>query len=104
VREYGANAPKHLRYTLTSRGFMHMPELDTHAYGALHLSESSSADAPYAWLRASAARTLKDPHDRVEVVLHVSLDDLAKFVQQCQFMLDHHYQVSPRTAEDVDND
>ena len=94
--QYGADVPPHLRYTVIGRGYMHMPELNTNAHGALHLSESSTPKAPHAWLRASAARSLDNPHDRVEVVLHLSLDDLAKFVEQCEFLLSHHYQVEPR--------
>ena len=59
--QYGADVPPHLRYTVIGRGYMHMPELNTNAHGALHLSESSTPKAPHAWLRASAARSLDNP-------------------------------------------
>jgi len=81
----------HLRYQTTARGALIMPELHTHAHGALHLSESTAENAPFAWLRASAANSLDRPlTDRTEVVLHISLEDLAAFVEQCEFVLNYH--------------
>jgi hypothetical protein len=83
--------PEYLRYVTSSRGTIHMPELNTHAYGALHLSESSADTGAFAWLRASAAVSLDQPlSNRTEVVLHVSLEDLAAFVEQAEFMLRFH--------------
>lgn len=91
--------PPHLRYTTTSRGALHMPELYTHAHGALHLSESTSAPGAYVWLRASAALSLDQPlADRHEVVLHVSLDDLELLMEQCEFVIDYHRNTVRRGA------
>lgn len=81
----------HLRYVTTARGMIQMPELHTHAHGSLHLSESASDQGAFVWLRASAANSLEHPlSDRTEVVLHVSLDDLDRFMEQLDFLLDHH--------------
>lgn len=83
--------PPQLRYSTTSRGTLIMPELRTHAHGALSLSESSDDSGAYVWLRASAANSLSQPlTDRSEVVLHVSLDDLSHLIEQCEFMLNYH--------------
>ena len=83
--------PAYLQYVTSSRGALHMPELRTHAHGALHLSESSADTGAFAWLRASAAISLDQPlSNRTEVVLHVSLEDLAAFVKQAEFMLRYH--------------
>lgn len=83
--------PPHLRYTTSARGAIMLPELNTHAHGALSMSESSDDSGAYVWLRASAANSLTQPlTDRTEVVLHVSLDDLSSLIEQCEFMLDYH--------------
>lgn len=90
--------PPALRYTTTTRGAIQMPEIHTHAHGALHLSESSSEQGAFVWLRASAANSLDQPlTDRTEVVLHVSLDDLAALIEQCDFLRDHHRKARERT-------
>lgn len=91
----------HLRYELTSRGTLIMPEIYGNAHGALHLSESTTERGAYVWLRASSPSTLDSPHaNRHEVVLHVSLNDLQAFVDQANFVLEHHYKLSrnPVTA------
>lgn len=84
-------SPKNLRYITSTRGIIHMPEINTHAHGSLHLSESTADDDAFVWLRVSAANSLDRPlTDRTEVVLHVSLDDLRVLVAQCNFMIAHH--------------
>lgn len=86
------NLRHHLRYSLTTRGIMMMPELLTSGGGALHLSESSSPVRPLVWLRASAPVNADKPFgDRHEVVLHVTLDDLKLLVDQCNFLGEHHW-------------
>ena len=83
--------PPYLRYATSTRGAIHMPELHTHAHGSLHLSESSSVQGAFVWLRASAANSLDQPlTDRTEVVLHVSLNDLTSLIEQCEFLLRYH--------------
>lgn len=82
--------PAHLRYVLTTRGTMMMPQVNTLSHGSLQLAESS-AEGQFVWLRASAAHSLDQPHgDRAEAVLHVTLDQLRRFTEQCQFMLDRY--------------
>ena len=91
----------HLRYVLTPRGTMMMPELPVNSGGALHLSESSSSSKPHVWLRVSAPVHADQPFGaRHEVVLHVSLDDLKLLVDQCNFIREYHWREGRSTFEE----
>lgn len=96
----------HLRFTLSSRGTLLMPELAVNVGGALQLSESSTAVKPCAWLRVSAPVNPSQPWgERHEVVLHVSLDDLKLFVDQCNFLREYHWREQrERFTEATHND
>ena len=88
----------HLRFTLTPRGTMMLPELPVRGGGALHLSESSVPIKPHVWLRVSVPVKATEPlGERHEVVLHVSLDDLALLVDQCNFMREYHWREQRET-------
>lgn len=93
----------HLRYELTTRGAIIMPELSTSAHGALHLSESTSDVGAHVWLRASAPSSLDHPFtERHEVVLHVPLNELHALSEQINFLLAHHYKTRRKVSGEVE--
>lgn len=77
-----SKSPEHLRFSVSSRGFKAMVNVD----GLPSVRESSSAEAPKVWI--------EDDHMTVEEALRAVEEGHFKGVtaEQIKWLCDHHYQ------------
>lgn len=73
------NPPAHLRATVTGRGFIHLPVLQTASGHALRVYESSAALAPHVWLSLDG-RTA-----------HLDVPTVTRLAEQLMYLVEHHY-------------
>lgn len=75
----------HLTPTVTDRGFTHLPPLDGAYGGNVRVYESSAADGPHVWLRATTL-------DEGTVHVHLSANIALQLAEQLVYVVEHHYQ------------
>ncbi|WBB94112.1 hypothetical protein [Verrucosispora sp. WMMC514] len=87
------NTPAHLVKTTTGRGFAHLPPIPSEYGGHVTVSESSAADGPHVWLRATCPVDLNNPHgDAKETAMHLTADNAVRVAEQLQQTVRDHYQ------------
>lgn len=85
----------HLRPTWNDRGFLFLPPIPSTYGGHVSVSESSGASDAYIWLRAEAPANLNEPDGpKVEVPIHLTVDDAAKLIEQLDLLISWHYQLA----------
>ncbi|WP_431728520.1 hypothetical protein [Verrucosispora sp. TAA-831] len=85
--------PAHLVKTTTDRGFTHLPPIPSEYGGHVTVSESSAADGPHVWLRATCPVDLNNPHgDAKETAMHLAADNALRVAEQLQQTVREHYQ------------
>jgi hypothetical protein len=72
--------PEHLAVTTSDRGFQYLPALPGARGGSVEVYESSAADGPHVWLKAT------------ETPLHLSAETAVKLAEQLVMLVQSHYQ------------
>lgn len=85
-----------LHYTLTDRGFRHLPALEISDGGRIEIWESSQADEPHIWFSTQAPHFIGDHinRDYARVRVSLSLQEVDDLVLQLLWLKANHYQVS----------
>jgi hypothetical protein len=83
----------HLEKTTSARGFTHLPHIPSEYGGHASVSESSAADGPHVWVRATAPVDLNRPDGPTrEVPLHLTADNARRLAEQLLLTVKEHYQ------------
>lgn len=87
-------------YTVSERGFSHMRPIPGEYGGDVRVHESSAADGPCIWLRATVPVDLNDPDGPVrEVASHLTAESAWRLADQLRWLVEHHYQGDTRPRE-----
>lgn len=83
--------------TVSDRGFEYMTPVPSSYGGHAHVSESSNADGPHIWLRATAPVNLNDPDGEAwEAPLHLTAAAAWLLSRQLAHLVRNHYQGDAR--------
>ncbi|GAA0494138.1 hypothetical protein Ade02nite_20650 [Paractinoplanes deccanensis] len=79
----------HLTPTTSGRGFGYLPKIPSEYGGHVAVHESSSAEGPHIWLRATEEMPGKEP---VQAAIHLTAESAWRLSEQLQKLVREHYQ------------
>lgn len=92
----------HLNRITTERGFTYLPDIPSEYGGHISVSESSAADGPHVWVRATCPVDLNRPNGpTMEAAMHLTADNARRIAEQLLLTVDEHYQ-GDDAGEDAD--
>jgi hypothetical protein len=91
---------EHLETITSNRGFDRLPPIPSTHAGDVRVFESSAADGPHIWLKATAPANLNEPEGRaVEAPLHLTAENAWRLAEQLMLLVRHHYQGDARPEQ-----
>ncbi len=83
----------HLTASTSERGFDAYPAIPSEYGGGVYVQESSSAEGPHIWLRATEAMPGRP---EVKAALHLTAENAWRLAEQLQRLVREHYQGDAR--------
>ncbi len=91
---------EHLETITSDRGFDRLPPIPSTYAGDVRVYESSAADGPHIWLKATAPANLNEPEGRtVEAPLHLTAENAWRLAGQVMMLVSAHYQGDARPEQ-----